>query len=73
MRVLVTGATGAVGPRVVEALIAAGYAVRALVRRAPAAVKPYLRLARFDRPATVISESPDDASSQAIRAELTAT
>jgi deoxyribonuclease IV len=30
-------------------------------------------LARFDRPATVISESPDDASSQAIRAELTAT
>jgi deoxyribonuclease IV len=27
-------------------------------------------LARFDRPATVISESPDDASSQAIRAVL---
>jgi deoxyribonuclease IV len=29
-------------------------------------------LARFDRPATVISESPDEASSQAIRAVLTA-
>jgi deoxyribonuclease-4 len=28
-------------------------------------------LARFDRPATVISESPDEASSQAIRAVLT--
>ena len=27
-------------------------------------------LARFDRPATVISESPDEASSQAIRAVL---
>jgi len=27
-------------------------------------------LARFDRPATVISESPDEASSQAIRAIL---
>jgi endonuclease IV len=29
-------------------------------------------LARFDRPATVISESPDEASSQTIRAILTA-
>src|SRR5206468_1478252 len=29
-------------------------------------------LARFDRPATVISESPDEASHQAIRAVLTA-
>ena len=29
-------------------------------------------LARFDRPATVISESPDEASSQAIRAVLLA-
>ena len=29
-------------------------------------------LARFERPATVISESPDEASSQAIRAVLTA-
>jgi deoxyribonuclease-4 len=28
-------------------------------------------LQRFDRPATVISESPDEASSQAIKAELT--
>src|SRR5207248_7629819 len=30
-------------------------------------------LARFERPATVISESPDEASSQAIRAALFAT
>jgi endonuclease IV len=29
-------------------------------------------LARFERPATVISESPDEASSQAIRAALVA-
>ena len=29
-------------------------------------------LARFERPATVISESPDEASSQAIKAVLTA-
>ena len=35
MRVLVTGATGAVGPTVVTTLVAAGYTVRALVRTAP--------------------------------------
>lgn len=35
MQVLVTGATGALGPRVVEALLAAGYTVRVLVRRPP--------------------------------------
>lgn len=35
MRILVTGATGAVGPTVVAALVAAGHAVRALVRRPP--------------------------------------
>jgi hypothetical protein len=29
-------------------------------------------LDRFERPATVISESPDEASSQAIKAELLA-
>jgi UDP-glucose 4-epimerase len=34
--VLVTGATGAVGPRVVEALVEAGWRVRALVRTPPA-------------------------------------
>jgi len=33
MQVLVTGATGAVGPRVVEALLAAGHRVRVLVRQ----------------------------------------
>lgn len=37
MDVFVTGATGAVGPVVVEALVAAGYRVRALVRQAPPA------------------------------------
>lgn len=37
MNVFVTGATGAVGPVVVEALVAAGYGVRALVRQEPAA------------------------------------
>lgn len=37
MQVLVTGATGAVGPVVVEALLAAGHQVRALVRTAPPA------------------------------------
>ncbi len=36
MQVLVTGATGAVGPRVVEALLAAGHGVRVLVRQPPA-------------------------------------
>ena len=35
--VLVTGATGALGPQVVTALAAAGYAVRVLVRRPPPA------------------------------------
>jgi UDP-glucose 4-epimerase len=35
MQVLVTGATGAVGPVVVEALVAAGMGVRALVRTPP--------------------------------------
>ena len=34
-RVLVTGATGAIGPAVVQALTAAGYSVRALVRHEP--------------------------------------
>jgi len=33
--VLVTGATGALGPQVVAALVAAGYAVRVLARQAP--------------------------------------
>lgn len=37
MFIFVTGATGAVGPVVVEALVAAGYGVRALVRQAPPA------------------------------------
>jgi uncharacterized protein YbjT (DUF2867 family) len=36
-RMLVTGATGAVGPRVVEALLAADYTVRVLVRKPPSA------------------------------------
>ena len=35
--IFVTGATGAVGPVVVEALVAAGYGVRALVRQTPPA------------------------------------
>ena len=35
--IFVTGATGAVGPAVVEALVAAGYGVRALVRQPPPA------------------------------------
>lgn len=37
MRIFVTGATGAVGPTVVAALLAAGHAVRALVRKPPPA------------------------------------
>lgn len=36
-RVLVTGATGALGPTVIDALLAAGFCVRALCRRQPAA------------------------------------
>jgi nucleoside-diphosphate-sugar epimerase len=39
--VLVTGASGAVGPRIVDALLAAGFAVRTLSRHAPAASDPY--------------------------------
>lgn len=37
LAIFVTGATGAVGPVVVEALVAAGYGVRALVRQPPPA------------------------------------
>jgi nucleoside-diphosphate-sugar epimerase len=41
MRLLVTGATGAIGPAVVRALLGAGHEVRALVRRdAPAPPRP---------------------------------
>jgi nucleoside-diphosphate-sugar epimerase len=49
MRLLVTGATGAIGPAVVRAALGAGHEVRALVRReAPTAPRPGLEWCRGD-------------------------
>ncbi|MGA2152224.1 MAG: NAD-dependent epimerase/dehydratase family protein, partial [Geobacteraceae bacterium] len=46
--VLVTGATGFIGARLVIALLAAGYSVRCLVRRADAVLPPGATMAVGD-------------------------
>ena len=49
-RVLVTGASGFVGQALVPAFAAAGYAVRAAVRRPPARFDPAVEAAAHRRP-----------------------